>query len=190
MFLPMNFPIYLLAAVVLASFWPRYLLGYTILFWGAVAFLYAFAEVIPGKTGWAQAFASATLLVLLWAGADWILRGDPLAHSGWLLAAYGVFFASGFDMAGIVSPRRSDPELLMHRLGFKRFGKLFSEKELGEIELDRERCKGCRACFDICPVGVYGELDEDKKTTFRDQHACFACSACTRQCPEAALSLS
>ena len=49
MFLPMNFPIYLLVAIVLAVFWPQYLLGYTILFWGAVAFLYVFLEVIPGK---------------------------------------------------------------------------------------------------------------------------------------------
>jgi ferredoxin len=107
-----------------------------------------------------------------------------------VLAAFGIFFAAGFDLAGTASPRRSDAELMMHRLGFKSFGALFSEKELGEIEPDREICNGCRACFDICPVGVYGELDEDKKITFRDQHACFACSACARQCPERALSLS
>jgi NAD-dependent dihydropyrimidine dehydrogenase PreA subunit len=189
MFLPMNFPIYLLAAIPLAVFWPQFLLGYTILFWGAVAFLYVFMEVIPSKTGWGQAFFSATLLVLAWAGVDWILRGDALAHSGWFLAAFGIFFAAGFDLAGTASPRRSDAELIMHWLGFKSFGTLFSAKELGEIALDREQCNGCRACFDICPVGVYGELDEDKKITFRDRRACFACSACARQCPERALSL-
>ena len=46
-----------------------------------------------------------------------------------------------------------------------------------------------RACSDICPIGVYGDLDEDKKITFRDQHACFACSACAKQCREGALFL-
>lgn len=189
MFLPMNFPIYLLAAIVLGVFWPQYLLGYTILFWGAVAFLYVFLEVIPAKTGWGQAFVSATLLVLAWAGVDWILRGDLLAHWGWLVATFGIFFAAGFDLAGTVSARRSDAERMMHRLRFRSFGTLFSEKELGQIELDRERCNGCRACFDICPVGVYGELDEEKTITFQDQHACFACSACVKQCPESALSL-
>jgi ferredoxin len=167
----------------------RYLLGYTILFWGAVAFLYVFLEVIPARTGWGQAFVSATLLVLAWAGVDWIVRGDLLAHRGWLVATFGIFFAAGFDLAGTVSARRSDAERIMHRLRFKSFGALFSEKELGKIELDRERCNGCRACFDICPVGVYGELDEYRTITFRDQHACFACSACARQCPEGALSL-
>jgi len=189
MFLSMNFPIYLLVALPLAVFWPQYLLGYTILFWAALAFLYVFMEVIPAKTGWGQAFVSATLLVLVWAGVDWILRGDSLAHSGWFLAAFGIFFAAGFDLAGTASPRRSDAELMMHRLGFKSFGALFSEKELGEIALSRDRCNGCRACFDICPVGVYGELDEDQKIIFRDQHACFACGACAKQCREDALRL-
>jgi Fe-S-cluster-containing hydrogenase component 2 len=79
---------------------------------------------------------------------------------------------------------------MMQRLGFRSFGGLYSEKELGQIELDRERCSGCGTCFDICPIGVYGKLDEDKKTTSRDLHACFAYSACTRQCPERALSLT
>lgn len=190
MLLPMNFPIYLPVAIVLAVFWPQYLLGYTILFWAAVAFLYFLIDVIPGRTGWGQAFLSVTLLMLSWAGVDWILRGDPLAHGGWFLAAFGIFLAAGFDVAGIASPRRSDPELLMHRVGFKQLGTLFSEKDLGEIELDRSRCNGCRACFDICPVGVYGDLDEEKKMTFRDEHACFACSACVKQCPERALLLS
>ena len=190
MFLPMNFPIYLLVAIVLAVFRPQYLMGYTILFWSAVAFLYLFLDVLPGKTGWGQAFFSATLLVLTWAGVDWILRGDPIVHWGWFFAAFGIFFAAGFDLAGIASPRRSDAELMMHRLGFKSFGALFSEKELGEIELDRDQCNGCRVCFEICPVGVYGDLDQDKKITFRHQHACFACSACVKQCPERALSPS
>jgi ferredoxin len=190
MFLSMNFPIYLLAAIVLAAFWPQYLLGYTILFWSAVAFLYLFMDLIPGETGWGQAFVSATILVLVWAAVDWLLRGNALTHGGWFIATFGIFFAAGFDLAGTASPRRSDAELMMQRLGVKSFGTLFSEKELGEIALSRDRCNGCRACLDICPVGVYAELDEDKKITFRDQHACFACGACARQCSEGALRLA
>jgi NAD-dependent dihydropyrimidine dehydrogenase PreA subunit len=188
--LSMNFPIYLLVAIVLAVFWPQYLLGYTILFWAAVAFLYVFMDVIPAKTGWGQAFVSAALLVLAWAAVDWILRGDSLAHSGWFLATFGIFFAAGFDLAGTASPRKSDAEQMMHRLGFRSFGALFSEKEMGQIELDRDRCNGCRACFDICPIGVYEDLDADKKIAFRDRHACFACGACVKQCREAALCLA
>jgi NAD-dependent dihydropyrimidine dehydrogenase PreA subunit len=67
---------------------------------------------------------------------------------------------------------------------------LFSEKSLGLITFDRDRCNGCRDCFDLCPVGVWEDLGHDKKVDFRDRDACFACGACVRQCSKKALSLS
>jgi NAD-dependent dihydropyrimidine dehydrogenase PreA subunit len=190
MFTSMNFPIYLLAAIPLAIFGPQHLFGFTLLFWGALAFLYVFVDWIPGKTGWAQAMLCATLLVLGWAGLDWLRQGDALAHGGWLLASLATFFAVGFDMAGIVSARPSDPERILGHLGVKSLGFLFSEKPLGQITLDRARCNGCRACLDVCPVGVWDDLGPDKKIEFRDRDACFGCSACVRQCPEKALALA
>ena len=189
MFVPMNFPIYLFVAIVLAVFWRQHLLGYTIIFWSAVAFLYLFLGVIPGKTGWSQAFFSASLCALIWAGTDWYWYGNPVMHWGWLIALFAIFFAAGFDLAGTASARRSDAEVLVHRLGFKKFGSFFSEKNSGEINFDRDKCKGCKHCMDICPVGVYGKLDIDKKTTFRNRDSCFACGACVKQCPGGALSL-
>jgi len=190
MFLSMNFPIYLGGAVVMAVVARQYLLGYTALYWGAVAFLYILLDLIPGRTGWSQAFFSAAAVVAAWVAVDWLRLADPLAHWGWQLATFAVFFAAGFDIAGTASARRSDAELMMHRLGFSSFGSIFSEKELGEIHLDRELCQGCCTCFEICPVGVYGALDEDRKTTFAARDACFACGACVMQCPSGALSLS
>jgi NAD-dependent dihydropyrimidine dehydrogenase PreA subunit len=189
MFLSMNFPIYLVIAIVLAVFWRHYLLGFTVIFWAALAFLYLFINQIPGRTGWAQAFFSASLVVMAWAGIDWYRLGDPLQHWGWFIATFVIFFAAGFDLAGIVSGRKSDPEQLILRLGFKSLGSLFSEKDHGHITLDRDKCKGCRTCHGICPVGVWDGLDNDKKITFKDEDACFACMACTKQCPEGALSL-
>lgn len=189
MFLPMNLPVYLLVAIVLAILWPQTLPGFTAIFWGAVAFLYLVVDVIPARTGWGQAFLSASALVAGWAGVDWITAGSPLRHWPWFIASFGIFFAAGFDLAGTATARKSDAELMMLRLGFKSFGSLFSLKDLGEITLDRDKCRGCKTCWDICPVGVYGELDEDRKTTFLDRSACFSCGACTKQCPEHALSL-
>jgi NAD-dependent dihydropyrimidine dehydrogenase PreA subunit len=190
MFTSMNFPIYLLLALPLAIFWPQHLPGFSLLFWGALAFLYLLVDWIPGKTGWGQAMGCATLLVLCWAGLDWLRQGDPLAHWGWLLATLAAFFAAGFDMAGIVSARHSDPERILNRTGLEKLGFLFSEKDLGQITLDRARCNGCRACLDVCPVGVWADLGPDKKIEFRDRDACFGCSACVRQCPENALALA
>jgi len=190
MFLPMNFPVYFLVALVLALVAPRHLLGFTVLFWSAVAALYVLVDVIPGQSGWAQAMYAASIVVLAWGGIDWYREAAPLAHWGWLLATFAVFFGAGFDLAGTITARRSDAELMMQRLGFERFGFLFSAREIGVVHLDRERCRGCRTCTEICPVGVFADLDADKKISFRDQQACFACGACVKQCSESALSLS
>ena len=189
MFLSMNFPVYLVPAIVLAIFFPNYLLGFTALFWFAVAFLYLFINVIPGKTGWGQAFFSVSFFVLAWAVFDWSMAGNPFLHWGWFIATFVIFFAAGFDLAGIASGRKSDAEQFVLRLGIKSIPGLLAEKDLGEITLDRDKCKGCGNCQDICPTSVYGDLDQDKKTTFNDREACFACGACVKQCPEDALSL-
>ncbi|MDP8222081.1 MAG: 4Fe-4S binding protein [Candidatus Lernaella stagnicola] len=190
MLVSMNFPIYLLGVAVVLIFARQTLLGYSIIFWGAVGFMYAFLNVIPGKTGWGQAFFSAAAATAIWSTVDWFTKGDAFLHWGWFFAVFVIFFLAGFDLAGIVSARKSDAELLMHRLGFKSFGSLFSIKELGGIGMDREKCTGCKTCAEICPVGVFGEPDEARKMAFRDDKACFACGACVKQCPEKALFLS
>ncbi len=189
MFLSMNFVVYLAMAAVVAVFCRQYLAGATLLFWSVLAVLYLLIDIIPGKTGWGQAAFASAVFVLSWAGFDWVVLDDPLKHWGWFIAAFGISFTAGFDLAGIASARKSDPEQLMLRLGFSKLGTLFSKKPLGDITLDRDRCNGCGACREICPVGVYGELGGDGKTTFRDRNACFACSACVKQCPQSALRL-
>ena len=190
MFASMNLPIYLIGSVVLLAFARQYLLGYSILFWTAVGFLYGLINIIPGKTGWGQALFSAALISILWSAIDWYTIGSPLAHWGWFIAVFIIFFLAGFDLAGVASARKSDAEMMMHRLGFKSFGSLFSEKNIGEVSVDNKKCKGCKTCTNICPVGVFGELDPDSKILFKDRNDCFACGACVKQCSEKALALS
>lgn len=190
MLLPMNAPVYLFVAAVLALVAPQHLVGFTVVFWVAVAFLYAFVDLVPGKTGWGQAMWSAFAAVVVWAGFDWYSRGDPFAHRGWMVAIFLIFFGAGFDLAGILSPRSSDPERMMHRLGFNRFGALFVERQPGKVQLDRDRCEGCLTCWAICPIGVFQGLGPDGKVAFTDPDACFSCGACVKQCPEMALSLA
>jgi ferredoxin len=190
MFLPMNVPVWLLVAIPLALIAPGLLPGFTVLFWGAVALLYVLLDVIPGKTGWAQALLVGSLVAAAWAGIDAYSLNDPLAHGGRWIAVLAVFFVAGFDVAGTISPRTSDAERLMHRLGVRRIGAVFTAKETGEIRLDRLRCRGCLTCAGICPVGVFAGLGENGQVTSRDAGACFACGACVKQCPETALSLA
>lgn len=189
MLVSMNFAIYLAIAVVLGIFRRQDLLPATALFWASAAFLYLLVDWIPGRSGWAQALYSAGTVAAIWAGTDWIRTGDPLRHWGWLAAAFAIMFSIGFDLAGIASPRRSDAEAFAAGLHIGRLGSLYAERQLGTITLDRDRCRGCRTCWDICPVAVYGTLDAENKTTLPRQSACFACGACVMQCPEQALSL-
>jgi len=189
MILSMNLPVYLLLAFVLLVLCPQHLPCATLLFWFAVFFLYMFIHRIPGRTGWAQGLVSGGLVVLFWSALDGVTMGQPLRNWGWFLATLGIFWLAAFDLAGIVSARQSDPEALAMKLGLKKLGKIFRDKRLGAITLARDRCIGCRACAELCPLDVFGALDSEKRITYRDRSLCFQCGACVMQCPEDALDL-
>lgn len=189
MLLSMNFGIYLVVALGVAAFRPGCLVGMTILFWSAMAALYLLVNVIPGKTGWRQAAFSAAAVVLGWSAVDGIAGVDPRLHWGWFLATAVIFLAGGFDLAGIATPRKSDPEQWLIRRRVKKLGAVFTERDTGTVALDREKCSGCGTCRDVCPLNVFGDSDADGKTTFRNRDACFTCRGCTKQCPTSALTI-
>jgi NAD-dependent dihydropyrimidine dehydrogenase PreA subunit len=189
MYLSMNFPVFLPGAALLAIFAPAHLALFAPLFWAAVAFLYLFMDVIPGKSGWTQALVSACIWAVAWAGIDWIARGDPLRHWPWLVALAGIFLLAGIDLAGTASPRRSDFEMLLHKLRRSGTGRLISSRDLGQVVLDTPACIGCGRCREICPIGVFGPPASDGKSTVAVRDACFSCGACVMQCPADALSL-
>ncbi len=190
MLVPMNFPLFALLALPVGVFGGAGLLaGFSLLFWAAATALYLLAPYHFGHSGWTQSLLAATAVVAAWATWDWMRLGNPLSHWGWYLATLAVFMLVGFDLAGIATARKSDAEVLLHRMRVKRLGALFSEKDLGEILLDRPRCAGCCTCWQICPLGVFGDLDAEGKVTFRNRSACFTCGACVLQCPEHALAI-
>jgi len=53
------------------------------------------------------------------------------------------------------------------------------------VNIDVEKCQGCGACVDGCPVSALSVVD-DKITVNED---CLDCGACTDTCPFEALSL-
>ncbi len=189
MLLSMNFPIYLALALLVGVFRPQALACASVLFWGAVCLLYLLTPWIPGRTGWAQSLLTGGCVVVLWALADGYFLGDPFIHWGWFPAAIGIFFTVGFDLAGIAAARKSDAEAIVSRLGIRKIGSLFNEKDLGILRLEREACIGCGTCETLCPVGVFSGLDPGGKIAFRDRSACFNCGACVMQCAPGALSL-
>lgn len=61
-------------------------------------------------------------------------------------------------------------------------------KDVVSLELDTEKCTGCRMCIMVCPHEVF-ELIE-KKATIIDRDRCMECGACMRNCSEGAIKVN
>ncbi len=190
MLVSMNFVIWAPVALLFAALWPHQLFHLSALFWGIVVLLYVFFPWIPGGNGWHKSLTVAALLIAGYLAAGYLVADGLLAYWRWMIGGTALVFAVGFDLAGIAGPMPSDVEAFIQELGFKSFGFLFSEKPLGKITHDRDKCTGCLACYAICPVGVYDPDTANKKTMLARPDDCFSCSACVKQCPDGALSLA
>jgi len=56
---------------------------------------------------------------------------------------------------------------------------------MAKIMIDLVMCTGCGTCIDICPEGVFGIKETDKRKTSEilDEAKCFVCRACEVRCP-------
>ncbi|MFC1566673.1 4Fe-4S binding protein [bacterium] len=52
------------------------------------------------------------------------------------------------------------------------------------VKIDKEKCTGCAACVDTCPVSAI--TIEDEKAVVND--SCVDCGACISSCPVDAIS--
>ncbi len=55
------------------------------------------------------------------------------------------------------------------------------------LELDAQKCTGCRMCVEVCPHGVL-EIAQ-RKARIVDRGACMECGACALNCPADAISV-
>ena len=55
------------------------------------------------------------------------------------------------------------------------------------LELDVEKCIGCRMCTEVCPHGVF--TIENGKAQIVDRDACMECGACARNCEVEAITV-
>jgi 2-oxoglutarate ferredoxin oxidoreductase subunit delta len=62
-------------------------------------------------------------------------------------------------------------------------------EEFFTLEVDAERCKGCKTCVEVCPKGVFElyRLDGRQKSRVARLGECEQCTACVKQCPEGAI---
>jgi NAD-dependent dihydropyrimidine dehydrogenase PreA subunit len=60
-------------------------------------------------------------------------------------------------------------------------------KNVVTLELDSEKCNGCRMCIIVCPHAVF--TIENKKALIVNKNLCMECGACEKNCPENAISV-
>ncbi len=67
--------------------------------------------------------------------------------------------------------------------------------KLGQIHIDKERCKGCGFCAEFCPREVLRMSSELSPKGYNfavvdDESKCLACGFCELICPEFAIKVS
>lgn len=55
------------------------------------------------------------------------------------------------------------------------------------LEVDKEKCVSCGACYSLCPISVIG-FEKDYSITF-DEEKCISCGLCVDACPMRALRI-
>ena len=55
------------------------------------------------------------------------------------------------------------------------------------LNLDEQRCNGCRMCLTVCPHGVFAIADRRARIVDRD--ACMECGACAKNCESGAITV-
>jgi 2-oxoglutarate ferredoxin oxidoreductase subunit delta len=65
---------------------------------------------------------------------------------------------------------------------------------MNRLEIDRDRCKACRLCIDVCTRHLL-DLAEDLNAkgyhpiAIHDQEKCTACALCGIVCPEGSIAV-
>ena len=72
-------------------------------------------------------------------------------------------------------------------------------KKAGKINIDRERCKGCQLCIEVCPnnrIEVDKSLNKKgyyparfKENVSEGEKGCTGCVQCATVCPEVAIEV-
>ncbi len=65
---------------------------------------------------------------------------------------------------------------------------------MAHITYDKDRCKGCHYCIDVCPkkiIKVSGELNEKGYEIVEfDEADCIGCGSCYTICPDYAITIT
>lgn len=188
------FPFYFLGAMGFLLFVPHLLIDYLAV--GAVAFVVfmSLCPWIPGEKGITKAvFCEAVLLAVL---VVFELLFDPKANPFrvQLIIAMVIMPVYGLELGGLASTMPSDLDPVLARFGVGSIGNIAFAGTIRtellngyrELTYDRQLCRGCRSCEEVCPQSVW-KIGKDKRAEMVQKNECTACRACLVQCESGAI---
>lgn len=54
-------------------------------------------------------------------------------------------------------------------------------KNVASVELDIDKCLGCKMCINVCPHQVF--TMRENKASIKNKDYCIECGACDKNCP-------
>ena len=60
-------------------------------------------------------------------------------------------------------------------------------KNVATLNLDAEKCTGCKMCTQVCPHQVFAM--NERKAYITNKDLCMECGACSKNCPAGAISV-
>ena len=188
------FPFYLIGGIGFLLFGRQLLTDYFLS--GAIAFVVYFSLCpwIPGKNGLRKAIFLDVIFILVFILTEYYFGTGNNVFRTYLIFAMIITPIYGLELGGMASTMPSDLDPFLARLGIGRIGnvafagtirtELLNGKR--ELSYNRELCKGCRSCAEVCPQGVW-VMDESKHAVLAHREACTACRACLVQCEPGAI---
>mgnify|MGYP006286733597 FL=1 len=67
-------------------------------------------------------------------------------------------------------------------------------EKVQKVVIDKQRCKGCKLCVNVCPVEIIEMSDEVNDFGYhpaqvKNQKKCLSCGNCARICPDLAIKV-
>jgi NAD-dependent dihydropyrimidine dehydrogenase PreA subunit len=179
--------------IIVGFFSKDWLAEFILLGWILVFLMYGLHPFIPGKSGWRKILFLEILLVIGVVSLTFLAIDQIQYVQNLLFIAMGLILIIGIDFDGATPLQKSEFDPLLDKMGIHKLGNVkFSGRSKivnSKIILEQSKCTKCGMCYDVCPKGVFENVEEHKKMLHKHPEKCVTCKACVFQFPTGALML-